>query len=92
MHDVECILLSKEIVQDEIGVEKEITKESPVPIIKNEDQQKQAKLKQLVEPFILRRTKKDVLTELPDKIENNVIIPFTPEEEKIIREVLQEYL
>jgi len=54
-----------------------------IPIIKNEDQQKQAKLKQLVEPFILRRTKKEVLTELPDKIENNVIIPFTPEEEKI---------
>ena len=54
-----------------------------IPIIKNEDQQKQAKLKQLVEPFILRRTKKDVLTELPDKIENNVIIPFTPEEEKV---------
>lgn len=37
MHDVECILLSKEIIQDEIGVEKEITKESPVPIIKIED-------------------------------------------------------
>nr|DAQ40920.1 MAG TPA: head closure knob [Caudoviricetes sp.] len=37
MHDVECILLSKEIVQDKIGVEKEITKESPVPIIKNEE-------------------------------------------------------
>ena len=54
-----------------------------IPIIKNEDQQKQAKLKQLVEPFILRRTKKDVLTELPDKIENNVIIHFTPEEEKV---------
>ena len=54
-----------------------------IPIIKNEDQQKQAKLKQLVEPFILRRTKKEVLTELPDKIENNVIIPFTPEEEKV---------
>ena len=37
MHDVECILLSKEIIQDEIGVEKEITKESPIPIIKIED-------------------------------------------------------
>lgn len=37
MHDVECILLSKEIVQDEIGVEKEITKETPVLIIKNEE-------------------------------------------------------
>ena len=37
MHDVECILLSKEIVQDEIGVENEITKETPIPIIKHED-------------------------------------------------------
>lgn len=37
MHDVECILLSKEIIQDEIGVEKEITKETPVLIIKNEE-------------------------------------------------------
>ena len=37
MNDVECILLSKEIVQDEIGVEKETTKESPVPIIKVEE-------------------------------------------------------
>lgn len=37
MHDVECILLSKEIIQDEIGVEKETTKESPIPIIKIED-------------------------------------------------------
>ena len=54
-----------------------------IPIIKNEDQEKQAKLKRFVEPFILRRTKKDVLTELPDKIENNVLIPFTPDEEKV---------
>lgn len=37
MYDVECILLSKEIIQDEIGVEKEITKETPVLIIKNEE-------------------------------------------------------
>ena len=37
----------------------------------------------MVEPFILRRTKKEVLNELPDKIEKNVMISFTPEEEKI---------
>ena len=59
---------------------------------KNEDQQKQAKLKQLVEPFILRRTKKEVLTELPDKIENNVIIPFTPEEEKVYLATYQQLI
>lgn len=37
------------------------------PIIKNEDQSAMKKLKMLIEPFILRRIKEDVLTELPDK-------------------------
>jgi SNF2 family DNA or RNA helicase len=31
-------------------------------------------------PFILRRTKSQVLTDLPDKIENNVFLNFTEEE------------
>lgn len=54
-----------------------------IPIIRNDDIEKQLKLKQMVEPFILRRTKKEVLNELPDKIERNIMISFTPEEEKI---------
>lgn len=37
------------------------------PIIKEESQETMAKLKMLIEPFILRRNKKEVLTELPDK-------------------------
>ncbi len=37
------------------------------PIVKNEDQYTLEKLKMLIEPFVLRRTKKEVLTELPDK-------------------------
>ena len=37
MRDVSCILLSKKIVQNEIGVEKEVTEETPIPIIKIED-------------------------------------------------------
>ncbi len=37
------------------------------PIIKDNDEQAMKKLKMLIEPFILRRTKKQVLTELPDK-------------------------
>lgn len=37
------------------------------PIVKNEDQSTMKKLKMLIEPFILRRIKEDVLTELPDK-------------------------
>ena len=37
------------------------------PIVKNEDKTAMKKLKMLIEPFILRRIKEDVLTELPDK-------------------------
>ena len=38
-----------------------------VPIVKDNDNWAMNKLKMLIEPFILRRTKKEVLTELPDK-------------------------
>ena len=38
-----------------------------MPIIKNNDQDAMKKLKMLIKPFILRRTKKEVLTELPEK-------------------------
>ena len=38
-----------------------------VPIAKDNDENGMAKLKMLIEPFILRRIKKEVLTELPDK-------------------------
>ena len=37
------------------------------PIVKDNDEKAMAKLKMLIEPFILRRNKKEVLTELPDK-------------------------
>lgn len=37
------------------------------PIVREENQEVMAKLRMLIEPFILRRTKKEVLTELPDK-------------------------
>ena len=37
------------------------------PIVKGEDSQAMKKLKMLIEPFILRRIKEEVLTELPDK-------------------------
>ena len=37
------------------------------PIVKDNDEKSMAKLKMLIEPFVLRRNKKEVLTELPDK-------------------------
>lgn len=38
-----------------------------VAIVKDEDVEAMNKLKMLIEPFVLRRTKKEVLTELPEK-------------------------
>ena len=38
-----------------------------IPIARDNDENCMAKLKMLIEPFILRRIKKEVLTELPDK-------------------------
>ena len=37
------------------------------PILKNEDKEALNRLKRLISPFVLRRVKKDVLTELPEK-------------------------
>ncbi len=37
------------------------------PILKQEDKEALVKLKRLISPFVLRRVKKDVLTELPEK-------------------------
>ena len=52
-------------------------------IIKNHDQEVIHQLQKLVSPFILRRNKKDVLTELPDKIEKTQIIPFDEKESQL---------
>lgn len=52
-------------------------------IVKNQDQKKIQQLQKMVSPFILRRHKKDVLLELPDKIEKTQLIPFTQQESEL---------
>ena len=46
------------------------------PITKLQDDEVLADLKKMVEPFVLRRVKKDVLKELPDKIESTIMVEF----------------
>jgi hypothetical protein len=58
-------------------------KQYETDIVKNNNEEKTNQLKKLVSPFILRRNKKEVLTELPDKIEKTLVIPFNEEEQKI---------
>lgn len=54
-------------------------------------------IKNRIKPFLLRRTKKEVLTELPEKIEQIIKVPFSSQEKEnyfktleITRQVLQE--
>ena len=50
------------------------------PIMHERDEAVLARLDKLVSPFILRRLKKDVLTELPDKHESVVRVPLSGEQ------------
>ena len=53
------------------------------PIVKDDDQSAMSKLKMLIEPFVLRRTKKEVLTELPEKTITVLNNTMDEEQEKI---------
>ena len=53
------------------------------PIVKDEDEKSLKKLKMLIEPFILRRTKKEVLTELPEKTVTVLNNEMDEEQEKL---------
>ncbi|MCI8362094.1 MAG: DEAD/DEAH box helicase [Clostridia bacterium] len=60
-----------------------------VPIVKDEDKKAMKKLKMLIEPFILRRIKEDVLTELPDKTITVLNNEMQDEQQKLYLSYLQ---
>lgn len=53
------------------------------PVVKSGDEQAAAQLRRLVQPFLLRRLKRDVLRELPPKIEHVRRVPLSEEERKV---------
>jgi len=53
------------------------------PVVKSGDKDAAARLRRLVQPFMLRRLKQNVLKELPDKVEYVSRIPLTEEERKV---------
>ncbi len=53
-----------------LGSNKHFKKEYLIPIEKKRDEQRTKRLNAIIKPFILRRVKTQVATELPEKIEN----------------------
>ncbi|MCO5385021.1 DEAD/DEAH box helicase [Desulfosporosinus sp.] len=68
----------------------EFRKQYEIPIIKGENPDVIRELSRHVNPFILRRLKKDVLKELPDKIETQLNASLTEEQKKLYVAYLQE--
>ena len=54
-----------------------------LPIAKNGDKKALEELNKHIKPFILRRLKKDVVKELPPKIEHNMVVDMTDEQKKV---------
>lgn len=57
--------------------------EMEVPIVRGQDQEALSRLQKMIRPFILRRLKKDVLKDLPDKIEKNMFADMGKEQKEL---------
>ena len=68
---------------------RDFTKRFQNGIMKEEDQSKIEELRRKIQPFILRRMKKEVLKELPEKIENTVYTGLEPEQKRMYEAFLK---
>ncbi|MFO7940306.1 MAG: DEAD/DEAH box helicase [Bacteroidales bacterium] len=58
-------------------------KEFVTPIEKHQDEEKKEKLKLMIEPFVLRRTKHEVAKDLPDKTEQVIYCEMSAEQQEL---------
>jgi SNF2 family DNA or RNA helicase len=66
-----------------LGSHKSFAARFEIPIIKNRDQQALQELSRHIKPFILRRMKKTVLKELPEKFESRMLCEMTSAQSKL---------
>lgn len=57
--------------------------ELEVPIVQNQEEAAVERLQKMLRPFIMRRLKKDVLKDLPDKLEKHMYARFDGEQEAL---------
>jgi SNF2 family DNA or RNA helicase len=73
------------VVPGYLNTYKKFNNRFELPIIRDFDQERLEMLKKLCSPFILRRLKKDVLTELPEKSEIYHYVQLDEEQETLYR-------
>ncbi|MBR4669164.1 MAG: DEAD/DEAH box helicase [Butyrivibrio sp.] len=60
-----------------------------LPLVSEKDEAARDRLKKMIAPFVLRRLKKDVLKDLPEKLEENIYASMTDEQERLYKAHLQ---
>lgn len=74
-----------------LGIQQYFQNEFVTPIEKKKDEEKARKLQALIKPFVLRRTKEQVATELPPKTENLFYCQMSDEQSSVYEKVKSEY-
>jgi superfamily II DNA or RNA helicase len=74
-----------------LGSQQFFLNEFVTPIEKKKDEEKARRLQALIKPFVLRRTKEQVATELPPKTENLFYCKMSDEQASVYEKVKSEY-
>ncbi|HWZ05128.1 MAG TPA: SNF2-related protein, partial [Mucilaginibacter sp.] len=74
-----------------LGIQQFFVNEFVTPIEKKKDEDKARKLQALIKPFVMRRTKEQVATELPPKTENLFYCQMSEEQASVYEQVKSEY-
>lgn len=74
-----------------LGSQQYFQNEFVTPIEKKKDEEKARKLQALIKPFVMRRTKEQVATELPPKTENLFYCQMSDEQASVYEKVKSEY-
>src|SRR6201996_460918 len=74
-----------------LGSQQFFLNEFVTPIEKKKDEEKARRLQALIKPFVLRRTKEQVATELPPKTENLFYCKMSDEQAGVYEKVKSEY-
>ena len=77
------------VMKGYLGTQKDFLAKFQTSIMKEEDDGAIAELRGKIQPFILRRMKKDVLAELPEKIEETIYSGLEPEQKKMYEAYLK---
>jgi len=72
-----------------LGMAKDFRERYELPIVRDKDKDAQARLARRLKPFILRRLKRDVAKELPEKLEQISFCELTEEQQAAYTQILE---